>query len=166
MEIIQAKPSELIEILYLLKVCILDMNKKGLKHWNSTNPDSERMQQSLDSGFIYLAKDNGVCKGMVTLNDLEPDDYKQVDFPSGRKKPMYLQNMVVHPKWQGQGIAKQLIEFAQKLAREKGFDSIRMDVFKPSEDARQLCEKQSFKEVASFLAAYQKIPYICYEKQL
>jgi hypothetical protein len=86
MEIIQAKPTDLIEILYLLRVCILDMNAKGLKHWNSAYPGPELIQQDLDSGSIYLAKEKGVCKGMVTLNEHEPADYKQINFPKGKTK--------------------------------------------------------------------------------
>jgi ribosomal protein S18 acetylase RimI-like enzyme len=166
MEIVKAKPTDLIEILYLLRVCILDMNKKGLKHWNSAYPDHEKVQQDLRDGSIYLVKDRGVCKGMVTLNESEPEDYKQLAFPSDRKKPMYLQHIAVHPQWQGQGIATRMVDFAQKLALEKGFDAIRLDFFQPSEGAKQLCKKQSFKEIASFHSAYQKIPFVCYEKQL
>lgn len=166
MNILQAKENDLIEILYLLKVCILDMNKKGMKHWNSAYPDTAVMKSNLKNGTIYLIKDNGVSKGMVTLNEDEPEEYKKVEFSSGFKKPLYLQYLAVHPKWQGQGIAKKLIEFASKLGKEKGFDCIRLDVFKPSENARQLYEKQHFNEVSSFLAEFQKIPFVCYEREL
>jgi ribosomal protein S18 acetylase RimI-like enzyme len=166
MEIIQAKQADIIEILYLLRVCILDMNEKGLKHWNSAFPGAEMIQQNLDNGSIYLAKEKGVCKGMVTLNEHEPEDYKQLNFQSNSQKPLYLQNMAVHPKWQGMGIAKLMVEFSQKLAKEKEFDCIRLDVFKPSDNARQLYEKQLFKEIATFHTTYQKIPFVCYEKKL
>ncbi len=166
MEIFQAKPIDLIELLYLLRICISDMNAKGMKHWNSAYPGADNIQKDLDNGSIYLVKDKGICKGMVTLNENEPDDYKQLNLPSENRKPLYLQHMAVHPRWQGKGIAKLMIEFSQKLAKEKGFDCIRLDVFKPSDHARQLYEKQAFKEVASFQAAYQKIPFVCYEKQL
>lgn len=166
MEILLARPSDLIEILYLLKVCVLDMNQKGLKHWNNTCPGTDRIQKDLAAGFIYLAKEKGVCKGMITLADQEPEDYKQIAFKPGSRKPIYLQHLAVHPRWQGKGIARQLIEFAQKAAKERGFDAVRLDVFKTSETARQFCEKQRFKEVAPFHAAYQQIPYLCYEKEL
>jgi ribosomal protein S18 acetylase RimI-like enzyme len=166
MEIIQAKSTDLIEILFLLKVCIRDMNSKGFKHWNNTYPDIATIRMHLEKGMIYLAKDKGVCKGMVTLNEHQPDEYKSVNFPSGLQKPLYLQNMVVHPKWQGKGFATMMIEFSQKFARDKGFDCIRLDVFMPSENARQLYEKQLFREVATFHSEFQKIPYICYEKQI
>lgn len=166
MEIIQAKPSDLIEILYLLKVCILDMNQKGFKHWNSAYPSPDTIHQNLENGAIFLAKEKGVCKAMVTLNEEEPEDYKPLDLRSGNIKPLYLQHMAVHPRWQGMGIAKLLVDFAQKFAREREFNCIRLDVFKPSDHARQLYENQAFKEVASFQSAYQQIPFICYEKQL
>ena len=166
MEINQAKPTDLIEILFLLRVCILDMNAKGLKHWNSSFPGAEMIQADLENGSIYLIKDKGVCKGMVTLNNHEPEDYKDLKFQNNNLRPLYLQNMAVHPKWQGMGIATQLVNFALQFAKDKGYDCIRLDVFKPSERARQLYEKQLFKEVSAFHSAYQKIPFVCYEKQL
>jgi ribosomal protein S18 acetylase RimI-like enzyme len=166
MDINQAKPGDLIEILFLLRVCIRDMNANGLKHWNNTYPGVEMIQSDLEKGAIYLVKDKGVCKGMVTLNAYQPDDYKSLRFPSGHLKPLYLQNMAVHPKWQGKGIATKMIDFAQEFAKQRGFDCIRLDVFMPSEKARHLYEKQLFREVTSFHSEFQKIPYICYEKQL
>ena len=166
MEINQAKPTDLIEILYLLKVCTRDMNANGQIFWNSCFPPTESVQSDLANGFIYLTKDKGVCKGMITLNVNEPEEYKDLNLSTSAKKTLYLQNIAVHPRWQGTGIATQMINFAQKFAREQGYDSIRLDIFKQSEQARQLCEKQLFKEVASFHADYQKVPFICYEKQL
>lgn len=166
MEIIKAKKNDLIEILFLLKVCIRDLNSKGFKHWNNCCPDIETIQESLDRGIIFVVKDRGVCKGMVTLNDNQPEEYKSLYFPSGLRRPLCLQNMVVHPNWQGRGIATMMIEFAQNYAKENNFDCIRLDVFMPSEDARQLYQNQSFREVASFHSEFQKIPYICYEKQI
>jgi GNAT superfamily N-acetyltransferase len=166
MDIIQAKSTDLIEILYLLRICIQDMNAKGQKHWNNCVPSVDDIQLDLDKGFIYLIKDKGVCKGMITLNEQEPEDYKKLSFNSSGKKPLFLQNIAVHPRWQGMGIATQLVNFAQQVAREKGYDCLRLDVFKPSDKARQLCEKQLFKEVASFHSAFQQIPFVCYEKQV
>ena len=166
MEIIQAKDNDLIEILYLLKVCILDMNKKGLKHWNSAYPEVESIQRDLDRRAIYLLKDRGVCKGMLTLNDSEPEEYNQVNWPDKTSRSLYLHRMAVHPKWQGVGLAKRLVEFADNYARSNGYHSIRLDVFSPSERARQLYEKQDYHEIGVFNAAYQKVPYVCYEKKL
>ena len=86
MEIIQAKDSDFIEILYLLRVCILDMNQNGLKHWNSVYPGPEIIQEDLAKSSIYLVKDKGVCKGMVTLDTEEPEEYKGIQWTSTAQK--------------------------------------------------------------------------------
>jgi len=166
MEILQAKPIDLVEILYLVKVCIADMHARGLMHWNSSYPGVSLIQHDLDEGNIFLLKDKGVCKGMVTLSSKEPEEYRQLNFSSVNTKPLYMMRMAVHPMWQGKGIAGNMIKFAQKMAKENGYTCIRLDVFQTSEDARQLCNRQNFKEIGSFQSDYQRTPFLCYEKQL
>jgi GNAT superfamily N-acetyltransferase len=166
MEILQAKPIDLVEILYLVKVCIADMNARGLTHWNSSYPGTSVIQHDLDEGRVFLYKDKGVCKGMVTLSSQAPAEYGQLSFYSEGAKPLYLMRMAVHPLWQDKGIASALIEFAQQMARENGYDCIRLDVYQPSEQERQLCIGENFKEVGTFQSESQRIPYLCYEKQL
>jgi GNAT superfamily N-acetyltransferase len=166
MEVKQAKSTDLVEILYLLNVCISDMNAKGLKHWNNVFPGNEQIRKDLEEGNIYLAKEKGVCKGMVTLNDSEPAGYGDMKFQTAEARPLFLHRMAVHPKWQGKGIASYLVDFAQKMARDRGFTCIRLDIYQSSQEARQLCKKLNFQEIGSFQAPCQKIPYVCYEKQL
>jgi GNAT superfamily N-acetyltransferase len=166
MEIIQAKSADLVEILYLLKVCSRDMNSKGLRFWSSAFPAAEQINQDILDGHVYLVKDKGVCKGMVILDSTEPEDYRQMNLASENSRPLFLYCMAVHPTWQGKGIAGMMIDYAQEMARKSGFTSIRLDIYQTSEDARQLCEKLSFKEIGSFQANFQRIPYVCYEKQL
>jgi len=166
MEIIQAKSTDLVEILYLLKVCTRDMNSKGLRYWSSAFPAADQIDRDVLNGHIYLVKEKGVCKGMVTLDSTEPEDYRQMNLSPDNSRPLFVYCMAVHPMWQGKGIARMMIEFAQEMARKNGFTCIRLDIYQSSEDARQLCEKLSFREIGSFQANYQRIPYVCYEKQL
>jgi GNAT superfamily N-acetyltransferase len=164
MEIIQAKSADLVEILYLLKVCSRDMNSKGLRFWSSSFPAAEQINRDIYEGHVYLVKDKGVCKGMMILNSTEPEDYRQMNLSSENSKPFFVHCMAVHPLWQGKGIAGMMINYAQEMAKKHGFTSIRLDIYQTSEDAIQLCEKLSFKEIGSFQANFQRIPYVCYEK--
>jgi GNAT superfamily N-acetyltransferase len=95
-------------------------------HWNIAFPAQAQIRKDLQDGHIFLAKDKGVCKGMVTLNDTEPFECQEMKFQTADAKPLYLQWMAVHPKWQGKGIAGMLLDFAQKMASEKGFTCIRL----------------------------------------
>lgn len=166
MEIMQAQESDFIEILYLLRVCIVDMNKKGLKHWNSVYPGPEMIQEDLAKGSIYLIKDKGVCKGMITLDEEEPDEYKSVQWTEASKKPLFLHRLAVHPNWQGQGIARKLLDFSESFARKNNFDSIRIDVYGNSEHARNLCNKHAFTESGQYFSIFQQQPFILFGKRI
>jgi len=166
MEIMQAKDLDFIEILYLLRVCILDMNQKGLKHWNSVYPGPDIVKDDLAKATIYLVKDQGICKGMVTLDSVEPEDYKGIQWPNPARKPLFLHRLAVHPNWQGQGIARMLLNFAEEHAVKNGYDALRIDVNSISTHARNLCKKQEFNEAGSFFSVFQQQPFICYDKKI
>ena len=113
MEILQAKPDDLIEILFLIRQCVKDMNLKGMKHWNSSYPGTEDISKDLSNEAIYLVKDKGICLGMVTINEVQPDDYKDIKWSDNNSKVLYMKRMAVHPYWQGKGIGKMLVEFTE-----------------------------------------------------
>ncbi len=165
MELFKATLSDLIEILYLLRVCIIDMNEKGMKQWNSAYPERSVIRRFLEEGKIYLVKERWVCKGMITISDDEPEDHIDLQKP-GIKATLFLRWLAIHPLWQGKGIDRMLINFAEKFAAEKGYLKIKLDVFSSSDMVNHLVKEFSFSEVGKFYTSYQKIPFICYEKQL
>jgi ribosomal protein S18 acetylase RimI-like enzyme len=166
MEIRKAIPSDLVEILYLLRVCVKDMNEHGMKQWNSAHPEVKVIRKNLDEGFIYLLKDQWVCKGMVTLTPEIPVDHEDLNFSGSGRNILYLQWMAVHPYWQGQGIAKMLLDFAENYARKNKYEMIQIDVFSDHDLGQQICHKNEFTEVGKFHSTFQKIPFICYEKRI
>lgn len=166
MEIMQAKDADFIEILYLLRVCILDMNQKGLKHWNSVYPGPDIVREDLTKSTIYLAKDKGVCKGMVTIDSDEPEEYKGISWSNVAQKPLFLHRLAVHPIWQGQGIAGMLLHFAEEFAVKNGFDSLRIDVHSSSTHAGNLCTKNKFNQAGSFFSLFQQQAFVCYDKKI
>jgi ribosomal protein S18 acetylase RimI-like enzyme len=166
MEILQAKQSDLIEILFLVKECVKDMNSKGMKHWNSSYPGVEEIGLDLDKGFIYLVKNKGVCVGMVTLNESEPDEYKGIKWSGNNLKILYMKRMAVHPVWQDKGIAEMLVKFAEKYAGEKKYSYIRLDTLSSNQAEANLYTNGSYDEVGEFYSTFQKTPFKCYEKKI
>lgn len=60
---------------------------------------------------ILVVMDNDVIVGCIMLH---PFDKKTVKF----------RQMAIHPKWQGKGIGKTLLEDAEQLAKERNFEKI------------------------------------------
>lgn len=166
MNIVKAVQNDLVEVLFLLRECILDLNNKGLKHWNNSFPGTELIQRELDNGLIFLYKEKGVAKAIMTLTGEEPEEYKHVDWKSSNEKILYLLRLAVHPRWQDTDIARKMVEFAEKYAKENGYSTIRLDVFSGDTANAKIYAETGFKETGEFHSSFQKIPYSCYEKGL
>lgn len=166
MKIVKAGQNDLIDVLFLLDVCVYDLNQKGFKHWNSSFPGSEIMIKAIESGSLYLYKENGVAKGMVVLSDEQPDEYKGIEWQAGNSKVMYLKFLAVHPLWQNKGIAKKIVGFAEQFAREHEYSAIRVDIYSGLPSASHMFADNGFSKTGQFHSTFQTAPYLAYEKSL
>jgi GNAT superfamily N-acetyltransferase len=166
MEIKKATPYDLVDVLFLLKQCIADMNRNGLKQWNSANPSSEVIIEDIEKGTLYIYTELGMAKGMINLSEEMPEEYQQVEWKGNNEKVLYVKRFAVHPIWQDTNIGDQLLQFAENYAKEKGFTSIRLDVLDsyPVDDV--FMKSRAFEPAGSFHSEFQKKPYDCFEKNL
>ncbi len=166
MKIVQAVQNDLVEVLYLLKECVSDMNEKGFNHWNNSFPGSEIMTKAIETGSLFLYKELGIAKGMVILNEEEPEEYKKIDWQVTADKVLYIKYLAVHPNWQGHGIAKKLVGYAEQYARERGYKAIRMDLYSGMEASGRFSDDLGFKKTGQFHSTFQQAPYLALEKSL
>lgn len=166
MSTVKAGPSDLIEVLYLLKVCVADMNEQGYKHWNNAYPGADLMSKSIEKGELYLYKERGICKGMVILSEEEPEDYKKIEWQGGTGKVLFIKFLAVHPMWQGKGVAKQLLGFIETFAKQYNYKSMRIDVYSAIEAGQKMCDDMGFKKTGQFHSTFQSAPHLAYEKAL
>ena len=166
MEILIAKPEDLIEVLFLIRQCVKDMNARGMKHWNSSYPSNDDIIKDLDNNSIFLVKDKGVCLGMMTINEVEPDEYKCIKWADNNSRILYMKRLAVHPLWQDHGIDKMLVDYAQKFAGDKGYQYVRLDTLSSNTAETKLFMSNEFTEVGEFHSTFQKTPFKCYEKKI
>jgi len=163
MEIIKAVPADLIEVLYLLRVCVLDMNSRGWFYWDLQSP---LIKEDIDNNTVFLYKQNEMTFGMISFNLKEIPEYRDINWNKASSKPLLIHHLMVHPKWREKGIAKQLITFAERYGRENGFTSLRLDVLSENQEAVSLYRELSYQQMGEVTFHYQKVPYYCFEKRI
>ncbi len=101
----------------------------GLGHW-STHASVNDARRTIASAhaWVVVARRRRSVVGTLTLQTRKPWAIDVSRFTPS-KRPMYLVNMAVLPRDQGQGIGKRLLSFAHDFAQARGFEVLRLDAY-------------------------------------
>ncbi len=153
------------EIIAMTKLCAADLISKGISQWDENYPDLNTIQTDIHRGelFKYVLDDSIV--GIVVLNESQDPEYNELNWIT----PVHSRNLVVHrlavhPKHQGKGIARKLMDFAEKKAKHDGYDSIRLDTFSQNKRNQKFYDNRSYQRTGEVYLSYRDdFPYIGYE---
>ena len=161
MEIIQPQPSDLIEIVYLQRVCFSAMKSKG---WLSCDLYREINTEELSN--IFILKQDSLTLGMMKIHKSGLELNGKVEWNSSSANPLSIDSLIIHPNWWDKKIGDNLLKFAEDYAKKYKFTSIRLNTFAENLDAISLFKQLSFEQTGEFHSRFQKIPFYCYEKIL
>ena len=65
----EAKKSDLFSIMYLIRECVRDMNKRGLFHWNTSYPNYDIMHRDIEKKSLFIVWDKGYTIAFFTLSN-------------------------------------------------------------------------------------------------
>jgi GNAT superfamily N-acetyltransferase len=166
MEIKQASAYQLVDALFLLKQCVIEMNKKGLKQWNSANPSPQLIKEDIEKGTLYLYYEMNIAQGMINLSEDLPEEFQKIDWKGKADKVLYIKRFAVHPLWVDSGVATNLMDFAEKYAKDNHFTSVRIDMLDSYPVDDKFFTSRNFVSAGSLHPETQKLAITCYEKNL
>lgn len=142
------------------------MQADGNFQWDENYPLRGHFEQDIIEGTLYVIDKKGVLAGIACLNCDEPEEYAKALWQS-EGKALAIHRMAVSPEFRGQGFAGMLLDFAFKLAKEKGALSLRTDTFSGNIPMNTLFLKHGFRKAGAIeLNGKKQQPFYCYEKIL
>jgi ribosomal protein S18 acetylase RimI-like enzyme len=164
MEIKRATFSDIDDVLNLVHACIKDMNEHGMDQWNDIYPKDYIFGSDIEKGTLFTVKNEETIVGIIVLSREQDKEYEAIHWSDGTGKFILVHRLAVHPKWQRQGIATQLMDFAEAYGRDNGFTSIRIDTYSHNPRTLTFFEKRGYerKKGEIFFPETDK-PYYCYE---
>jgi len=140
------------------------MKSKGIDQWDEVYPNKETFQTDINNNSLYIAMIEGSEEiiGCIVLNEYQEPEYKDIEWSFNQGKIAVIHRLMVHPKYEGKGIARDLVEFIEKLARENGYTALRLDVFSQNLRAINFYKKQGYK--VSRKVNFRKGEFLCCEK--
>ena len=131
----------------------------GPGHW-STGGSETGVIRDLATPGLYVARDGNRLIATLRLATKKPWAIDPSYF-SASEKPLYLTSMAVEPTLQRQGIGRDCMAEAVRIARDKPADAIRLDAYDAPAGAGGFYAKCGFREVGR--VTYRNTPLIYYE---
>lgn len=168
MDITQAKPEQLKEILHLVEVCTRHMNVQGSEQWKKdVYPTDEMLEQDIEQGNLHILKDEiDLIVAIVVVDDVGDPEYDALEWKYNDGTIGYMHRMCIHPDLQGTGLAARMWEFAEDLAKQRGYTHMRLDTYMGNKQVQGMIDRRGYERVGTVSFPPWDLPYICYEKVL
>ena len=159
-----ANPADFDDILRITAAARAYLAAQGSDQWAGGNPTPERIREDIARGFDQLAVDEktGAVLGVVAAVDEPEADYDNLtsgawltearnDPAQGPSTYMVLHRMAVAPEARRRGVATFLLAECLKLARARGFASVRVDTHHKNTPMQGGFEKAGFTRCCELL---------------
>jgi GNAT superfamily N-acetyltransferase len=159
-----ANQPDVIEAFYITKVVMNDLLQNNSIHQDLFNNYYEKLKSYVDSNSLFILKNKNVSLGLLTFDEQEPAEFKNVSWENNGSPCLYISRIFVLPAWRNKGIGSALLSFAEEFARERGYGSIRLDASSTYEQGNLLLMKHNYRFAGNIFFHFQKAPVNCYEK--
>ncbi len=127
MKVTLATISDLKEIQKMYTEIVKDMHEIGITIWNEVYPNTV-FESDIENEVLYIIRNdtNEIIAGFALNNSNIGEDF--VEWADKEVKVLYLDRFGINVKYKRQGLAKTTLEFAEKIAIEKGAKYLRLFV--------------------------------------
>jgi GNAT superfamily N-acetyltransferase len=134
--------------------------RHGRGHWSSVGTDKTVLRDIRTSHVILAWDDQSAAVGTARLAAKRPWAINPAYFTAA-SPVLYLTDMAVAPRFQGQGIGRRLLEQAKVVAADNGAGAIRLDAYDGPAGAGDFYAKCGFAERGRI--SYRSTRLIYYE---
>ena len=141
------------------------LHKEGIFQWDYRYPKPDMIRNDLINGYTSLVSDGDNIVAFFTSNSICEDDvHDNTKWLYDGTLWIILHRLCVDPLFQGQGIGQRILKMFEAECFDKGYVSIRIDVFSTNKTAIYIYEKYGYIRVGE--AMCERGLFYIYEKQL
>ena len=159
-----AHRSEIPVILDITKDCALHLSASGIEQWNESYPSRAAFEADLLRKELYVYLYQQEVVGCVVMTSVMDPEYEEITWLTPNGNSLYIHRLAVHPKYQGLGIARALMDEMEMLARQNGARSMRLDTFSQNKRNQRFYENRGYVRLGDiYLPGQSAHPFHCYE---
>lgn len=135
------------EVFSVFSAAINHMEQQGIHQWDEIYPDLPTITEDITKNQMYIGKIDEKIAVCFVLSEEYDEEYKNGKWQWPDSKFCVIHRLCVNPRFQNQGFATKTMEYIEKVCKEAGYDSIRLDCFTQNPYSRKLYEKAGYSVV-------------------
>lgn len=153
---------QLFDAFSIIESVIDKMNAEQIFQWDEQYPSREIIKKDISEGSAFGFFESDELRGYIVLNEEYSPEYNSLEWKDKNGTALIVHRLSIKADCQGQGIAKQLMMFAEEYAINNGYSSIRLDAFLHNKAALSLYDNLGYTKVGT--VTFRKGEFYCYEK--
>ncbi|WP_035350082.1 GNAT family N-acetyltransferase [Edaphobacter aggregans] len=142
------------------------MRATGNLQWDENYPNPEVFARDVQRGQLWVAEISGAIAGVVALSSDPEPDYVQADWDD-TEPALVVHRLAVDPQSRGAGVARALMQQAEKVAATQALPVIRVDTNVENQATQRLFPGLGYRFAGEItLRLRPGLRFFCYEKRL
>lgn len=163
----KATISHLDRIKSLTESCAKAMQENGIFQWNEYYPSREKLRQDIEREELFVLEEEEKIYGIVVLTPEMDEEYLPIEWLTSGGNNLYVHRLATRPSVWGRGYGQKLMDFAENLAVEQNYQSVRLDTFSQNQRNQKFYERRGYKRLGNiYFPKQSEHPFYCYEKVL
>lgn len=139
----KAVKNDLDQIENIVKIVVPMLNAEGNFQWNDTYPLRSDFEADIKQDTLWVAIYNDLVIGVAAITTDQPEEYS--DIGMNIKEPSIVPHRIAaNPNYKGLRIAENFILIAEKIAKEKGLNCVRIDTNIKNDRMQHVIKKLQF----------------------
>ena len=166
MNIRRATLADIPGIMKLIAEVVPVMNASGNFQWDSTYPNAVVFEKDIELDRLWVADSKGDIAGVSAITTEQEPEYAEVGWDLN-ETAIVTHRLAVSTRYQGQGVAAQLMQQAEDEALKGGIKTLRVDTNTANAATQRLFPKMGYVFAGEIGLGFRPgLRFYCYEKRL
>jgi len=163
----KAEIADLVVVKEIAEACTAALIADGICQWNKEYPSRTAFKKDIEQGALSVYEKEGKIVGCIMFSEEKDPLYNRIKWLTEDDKNVYIHRLAVHPTNQRQGIARQLMDYAEAYALAEQMNSIRLDTFSKNPRNIRFYEARGYQNLGDvYFIRQSQYPFHCFEKVL
>lgn len=144
MEYRLGKLEDIDSICRLVKAAIETMESRGIHQWDELYPTKEDFIADIQNENLYVVFENNTIVAIYVISREYDSEYIKGKWECSSETACVIHRLCVSPAVQNKGVGKEILIHIENQLMDKGFESVRLDVFSENPYAIRLYENNGY----------------------